>query len=269
MTQDQVQNQFDLSDAPDTSTPFTNIGKLTLRQVYKLWENKVSREVTREEYKAAKDVQDDGKNAKQIDMKFSVDIQEFVPALQFTYERDVTVDSADWRVIVASAIEEVMGKGSMVKGDTKKNVKDTRNDTLAKLNGKYIAYQDVPQVPRRNAAPGAKVYNTIRLTQVFESREQAHTAHVALRGAGNVNGTGPVASDPNIPPDYDAETWASVRGEAIDAVNAAITAATNAHKTRPVKLKEAAIARAKSDAIEKFASEYSATPEQVEKLLNS
>lgn len=262
MSQNQIDTQFDLSDAPDTSTPFTNVGKLTLKQVYKLWENKVAKEVTREVFKAAKDKQLDSegkeRNAKQIDMQFAVDLQEFSPNLQFTYERNVTVDGADWRVIVAPAIEEVMGKGSMVKGDTSKNVADTRNATLAKLNGKYIAYQDVPQVPRRNAAPGAKQYNTIRITQVFESREAAYAAHVAMRGA-SANGAGPAATSEWTPTDYSDDTWASVKPDLVKAVGDALASA----KTPPAK------AKAKTEAIKKFATEYGATEAQVDRLLNS
>lgn len=264
MSQDTVE-QFDLSDAPDISTPFTNIGKLTLKQVWKLWKDGTTQEVTREQYKAAADKQTDGKGAKQVEMHFAVDIQEFVPSLQFTYERNVTVDGADWKRIVAPAIEAVMGKGSMVKGDTAKNVVDTRNATLAKLNGKYIAFQDVPQVPRKNAAPDAKQYNTISITALFDSREKAYAAHVALRGASaSANGTQP-ALDANVPPDFAPADWYGLKGELQEAVSKALAEA----QKKPKPIREKAMGEAKQAVLEKHASDWSATLAQIENLLNS
>lgn len=264
MSQDTVE-QFDLSDAPDITPVYTNIGKLTLKQVYKLWVNGATQEVTREVFKAAADKQADGKGAKQVDMKFAVDLQEFAPNLQFTYDRDITVDGADWKKIVAPAIEEVMGKGSMVKGDTGKSIADTRNATLAKLNGKYVAFQDVPQVPRRNAAPGAKVYNTFKLTQVFESREKAYAAHVALRGASaSANGAQPTL-DANVPPDFAPADWYGLKGELQEAVAKALAEA----QKKPKPIREKAMGEAKQAVLEKHASDWSATLPQIEHLLNS
>lgn len=232
MTQANMQvDEFDLSDAPEMpSGVFTNYGKLTLAQKYMKWENGGTVEVTKDVFKSLP-AKVDSKGAKQIDMVFTVDIQEFKPSLSFTFERKVTVDGLDWNKIVAPSIEAVMGKGSMVKGDTSKNVADTRNTTLAKLNGKYVAYQGVPQTPtKKNPDPK---YNTFKLIKVYDSREACYADFVAAGGTkssdnGQSEGfdsTTSVAQNPLIPVAFEnsMEAWSTMKGEIQTAVASAET----------------------------------------------
>lgn len=220
MTQQTMQvEEFDLTDAPEMpSGIFTNYGKLTLAQKWFLWKDGVKGEVTRDEFKAA-DAKVNGKNAKQIDMVFAVDLQEFKPSLSFTYERNVQVDGLDWQKIVAPSIEAVFGKGSFVKGDTTKSVPDTRNATLAKLQGKYVSYQDVLQTPTKKK-PDPK-YNCFKLVKVYETRETCYADFVASGGnkTASDNGTdtgmgmSETPQDPNVPTGFDAETWTGVKSD--------------------------------------------------------
>ena len=219
MTQQNMQvDEFDLSDAPEMpSGVFTNYGKLTLSQKWHVWKDKVKSEVTREQFKAA-DAKVNGKNAKQLDMVFAVDLQEFKPSLSFTYARDVQVDGIDWQKIVAPSIEAVFGKGSMVKGDTAKGIADTRNATISKLNGKYVAYQDVLQTPTKNK-PDPK-YNCFKLVKVYETREACYADFVASGGnrtasdnGADAGGFGNEVSSPDVPTGFDVESWAAVKSD--------------------------------------------------------
>src|SRR3972149_12283190 len=74
----------------------------------------------------------DGAN---LEIAFSIDIQEFTPTLEFLYERNVTVRKSSaraktsWSEIVEPSLRAVFG-----------------DHWLAKANGAYICAQDEPQV---------------------------------------------------------------------------------------------------------------------------
>lgn len=236
-----------MDEVPETSGGFKNIGKLTLSTRFFVWKDGKTEEASRDEW-VRLPARVDGKTAKGMDVTFVVDVQEFNPNLGFAYERRVTIGSIDWNKIVAPSIEAVMGKGAMSDAN--------RGATMRSLNGKYVMVEDVPQIDTKNNTNRSK-YNTVKFHKVYASREAAHAEFTALRGAsGNANG---VATNANVPADYTAETWASVKPDLVDAVSKAV----NGVKAPPAK--EAA----KKAAIEKFASEYGASVEQVTALLNS
>lgn len=236
MTQANMQvSEFDLDDAPEApSGIFTNYGKLTISQKWMKWENNGTVEVSREEYKALP-AKNGEKNAKQIDMVFHVDVQEFKTSLSFTYERKVTVEGIDWNRITAKSIEEVMGKGSMSK--------DNRNATLSKLNGKYVAYQDVLQTATKTK-PDPK-YNTFKLVKVYDSREACYADFVATGGtkssgngeSGGFDSTTSVAQNPLIPIAFEnsMEAWSTMKGEIQTAVASAETPLIEALNKKHVK----------------------------------
>lgn len=263
MSQDNTVLDLDLlPDVPDTGGVFKQYGRLTLTTKPFAWRNGKTEEVSAADWKRLPQTVDN-KNAKGVDMVFSVNIQEFRPQLAFTYERKVTVGGADWNKKLAPSIEAILGKGSMSK--------DTRNATLAGLNGKYVAVIDVPQEPRKNAAPDAKVYNTISFVKVYDSREAClHDASEGFAGtASAANGSAQNdASDPNVPADYSRADWLSMKPDVVDAVNAAINKATADTKGKPKPVVTKAIENAKSAAIELKATELAATPAQVEWLLS-
>lgn len=288
--QNMVVDEFDLSDAPEMpSGIFTNYGKLTLSQKWYLWKDGVKGEVTREEFRAAPSMVN-GKNAKQLDMVFAVDLQEFKPSLSFTYERAVQVDGLDWQKIVAPSIEAVYGKGSMVKGDTQKGIADTRNATLAKLNGKYVAYQDVLQTATKKK-PDPK-YNCFKLVKVYDTREACYADFVAAGGnrTSSENGAESGGFDdtvtkqnPDVPTGFDSESWLAVKPDVQTAVMNAETPlieALNAKNTKlpkPMQKKtlDAAMPGIHAQAIVAAATKLSeewgltVTPDHIAKLLGA
>ena len=245
MTQQTMQvEEFDLTDAPEMpSGIFTNYGKLTLTQKWVAWKEGKTVEVSRDEYKAIAAKDGEGKGAKQIDMEFAVDLQEFKPSLSFTYARKVTVESLDWNKIIVPSVAAVFGKDSMSK--------ENRNATLAKLQGKYVSYQDVLQTPTKKK-PDPK-YNCFKLVKVYESREACYVDFVASGGnkIASDNGTGggfdesvSTPQDPNLPTGFDAETWAGVKGDVQTEVTKQETPLLAAFNAKHAKLPKPAFKKA-------------------------
>lgn len=251
MTQDTSNLDLDLlPDVQDTGGAFKQYGKLTLSTKPFAWRNGKTEEVSAADWKRLPQVVDN-KTAKGVDMIFHVDIQEFKPQLTFAYERKVTVGGADWNKIVAPSIEKITGADSMNKTN--------RNATLAALAGKYVAVMDVPQVPRKNTAPDAKVYNTVSFVKIYDSRDAClHDVSEGFAGTAANGNAQSEPADPNVPADYSAADWASMKGDIVSAVNVA---------TAGKKGKE--MVDAKRAAIAKQAGELAATVEQVEHLLNA
>lgn len=270
MTQEQHVDDLDLiGGVPAGGGAFKNYGKLTIGQRFIQWNEGKPSDVTAAQWKALPQKDAQGKNQKGMEILFGIDVQELNTNLQFTYERKVAVNGADWYKTLVPSIEAILGKGSMAEGDTAKNIVDKRSATLRSLNGKYVCVEDAPQQPRKNAAPDAKQYSTIKFVKVFDSREACYAEWKALSGnsaSASANGTG---RSEWTPPDYDDATWASVKGEAQAAVSAALEAATSANKAKPKVVKEKAIADAKIAAIKKFSEDYGATEAQVEHLVSS
>lgn len=171
------------------SAGFSNFGKLTVTQVgMKKWNrdadgNIVGRpsDITGAEWDKLP------KKDKFVEVMFSIDVQEFNPELQFTYERKVSIiggKKSDWAQIVSPSIDKVFGKGKM----------------LSQLNGLYVEVQDVPQI-------NDPQYNTIQFVRVFKNRDEAFAAYQEKKGGGK---SAPVASDSGseFPPIYgNMDTW--------------------------------------------------------------
>ena len=149
------------------------------------------------------------KRDRSLELNFNVDIQEFKPELEFTYEnRRVMVGSTDWWKILKPSIEAVCGKGSASEANLGK--------TMTDLRGKYVEVADVLQSPtKRNPDPE---YKTIKLIAVFDSREECYAASVERYGGGD-GGELPAETD-DFPEGWDAESWAQVEEEVYTAIEA-------------------------------------------------
>lgn len=245
-----MSNDFDLlNEVQEAQTGFKQIGKLTISTKLMLWRDKKLEEASRADWVKA------DKSQRAMDTLFEVNIQEFKPQLGFSYSRKVRVGGLDWQKTLVPSIEALMGKDSMSEA--------RKSETLMALNGKYVAVMDVPEQPRKNAAPDAKQYNTVKFVKVYQSREEAlHDASEGFAGAAS-NGSTDTATaerDPFMPDDpaWSKDAWYGVaKGELVNAVSAAV----NAAKTPPAK------AKAKQDAIAKFAADMSVTVEQAAHLL--
>jgi hypothetical protein len=269
MSQETTSNLDLINDVPDTGGAFKNFGKLSINTRFLKWTDGKPTEITATEWQKLPKT-----GGKGMELIFGVDIQEFKPALEFTYQRKVTVDGSDWYKTVAPSIEALMGKGSMEKGDTAKGIAPTRNKTLNSLIGKYVAVEDVPQQPRKNAAPDAKQFNTIKFVKVYATREECYAELQALSPSnGTEAGVAEAPHDPMVPEGYSKSDWLSMKNDpdlgVATAVSKAIAEATSKNKGKPKPVMEKAIAAARASAIETVAKQLDATVEQVEHLLNS
>lgn len=248
-----MSNDFDLlNEVQEAQTGFKQIGKLTISTKLMLWRTDQNGKRFLEEVSRSDFIKAD-KSARAMDTRFVIDVQELKPSLAYTYDRKVRVGGLDWQKTLAPSIEALMGKGSMSEA--------RKSETLMALNGKYVAVMDVPEQPRKNAAPDAKQYNTVKFVKVYQSREEAlHDASEGFAGTGGTATANTEARDEFMPEDpaWSKDAWYGVaKGELVNAVSAAV----NAAKTPPAK------AKAKQDAIAKFAADMSVTVEQAAHLL--
>ena len=140
-----------------------------------------------------------------LDLVFSINVQEFNPSLEFTYERKVRVGQADWTKTLVPSIEAVFGKGSM---GAKK-----RGKTMGALNGAYVEVHAVPQQPKKNDkhinAETGEAYKTVKLARVFASKDECYAVYVETFGE-------PDLSLPAFPKSYgDVETWETIKSESV------------------------------------------------------
>lgn len=252
-----------LPDVPDTGGAFKNYGKLSVSTKLFAWRNGKTEEVSRADW-VRLPATADGKGAKGVEMFFKVDIQEFKPSLAFTYERKVTVGGADWNRIVVPSIEAILGKGTMAK--------DKQSATIQSLIGKYVAVEDTPQVPRKNAAPDAKVYNMIKFVKVYASRDEClKDVSEGFSSTGASNGS--VESDPNVPSGWGKEDWLSMKNDpksgVATLVSAALKQAEDSNKGKPKPVQTRAMESAKESAIDDFIKQVGCTREQALALLES
>lgn len=251
-----TQENFDLlNEVNEAQTGFKQYGKLTISTKLYLWRDKKLEEANRADWMRAE------KGQRAIDTILTVDIQEFKPSLGFTYERKVRVGGLDWQKTLVPSIEAIYGKGSM--SEAKKA------ETLATLNGKYVAVMDVPEQPRKNAQPDAKQYNTPKFIKVYASRDEClKDASEGFSSTGASNGS-TEAADPMVPADYSKADWLSMKQDVVDAVNGAIAKAEAASKGKPKPVVAKAVEAAKTQALEQKAQELAATVEQVMALLSA
>ena len=176
-----MSDEFELINEADATAPdsvFTNFGKLTWKvNRYIVWKDGQPEEVTAAQYVKApakvKTADGKSKNAKNVELMFSVDIQEFKPDLPFTYERKLNIGDRDWNATFKPSLAKALGtkiaKGAVAEGSKEIFI----SDALKMVEGKYVAYQDVPQ--QREAKDG-KTYNTLKLVRVFKSRVECQAA---------------------------------------------------------------------------------------------
>lgn len=165
---------MDEAQEASRSSGFSNFGKLTIEQVgMKMWvrdgDGNISGrpvDITQAEWDRL------SKRDKFVEVKFCIDVQEFNPALEFTYERKVSIlggKSSDWAKIVQPSIDKVFGKGKQ----------------LSQINGLYVEALDVPQL-------NDPEFNTIQFVRAFKNRDEAFAAYQAKRGDA-ATGTSPAA----------------------------------------------------------------------------
>jgi hypothetical protein len=208
-----------------------NFGRLKITPRFLAWKDKQPTEIDAQTY-ATLDAR-----SRSLEYVFGVDIQEFKPDLRFTYERKIQVGGLDWGKIFKPSLEAVIGAGS--------TDKDTLANTLRRLSGRYVCFEDVPQTPTKNKPERSK-YSTASLVKVYDTRELCFAAwHEKYGGESAGNGAAP-----DVPSGYTAETWAK---QAADIE----------------KLRIAYIGKGNTpaQATELAAAEYGATAGQVVKLL--
>jgi len=193
-----------------------NFGQLTIAPTYQRWEvvgeetdadgnvkeKRMPVEISLADYRQT------DKRSRSMQLKFSVNIQEFNPELDFQYERNVNVGDKDWRQIFVPSVQRVFGKDSMNAGNYSK--------TLAKLHGSYVEVHDVPQA--RNPE-----YNTIALAKVFGTKDECYAAYEKNRAQFAEGGSGegatatPTAATAttDIPEGYSEDTWNELKGQVI------------------------------------------------------
>lgn len=171
----------------EEAVSYAQIGKFSKYTTTHIWRNRELVDVTEEEWLASPE------KGKVIKLHVSVDVKEFNPQA-YDYEREIEVNrkpyryqcadgkwkssTSDWFAIFVPSVIEATG------------IKEVPA-ALKFLDGKYVKILDVPQQPRKENPD--KIYNTAKLAQVYDSREEAYAAYQALRG-GNTTEAAPVAS---------------------------------------------------------------------------
>lgn len=218
-----------------------NFGKLKITPRFVQWKDNQPTEIDAATYANL------GARERSLEYVFTVDIQEFKPELQFTYERKVQVGGLDWSKILKPSLEAVCGKGS--------SDKELLAATLRSLNGRYVCAEDVPQTPTTKKPDRAK-YSTVQLAALYDTREACHAAWQEKYGAqaagaaGSGAAHGSASGGLDVPPGYTAETWAK-----------------QAEDLRKLRVKYIQGGKSAHEATDAAASEYGASGAQVAKLL--
>lgn len=248
-------DEFDLMAEQDENStiglPRLNFGKLSITSRYVQWQDKNPVEVTAAQFSKL-----DPKQRTQ-EAIIAVAIQEFNPALQFTYSRKVNVGGLDWNKIFKPSLFKAMGvKASEDKAEQAKQLATA----LRKLNGAYVSVEDVPQTPTKRQ-PDSK-YNTAKLITVYADRTACYAAWKSVYGGAGANGQGEVADagptfESGIPADYTATSWAEQKEAFSQAYNAYV-------KT----LKSGTVPQKRTQALAYVAeNEAGSTPEQLAELI--
>ncbi len=171
-------------------------GKLTIKPRFIQWIDHEPVDITGAAYAKL------DQRSRTLELIFGVDIQEFKPELEFTYERKVAVGSTDWWKICRPSIEAVLGKGALGK--------EKMNATLNALQGKYVEVHDVMQSATKKK-PDPE-FRTIQLIKIFETREACFAAHqVRFTATGEDNGAAPAApAAVSLPAGWEADAWSAV-----------------------------------------------------------
>lgn len=258
-------DEFDLMAEQDENStiglPRLNFGKCSITSRYVQWQDKTPVEVT-----AAQFAKLDPK-ARTQEAIVAIAIQEFNPALQFTYSRKVNVGGLDWNKIFKPSLFKAMGvKASEDKAEQAKQLATA----LRKLNGAYVSVEDVPQTPTKSK-PDSK-YNTAKLITVYADRTACYAAWKSVYGGAGTNGQSEVAEagtmfENGVPEGYTTEGYAEQKKDALnlytEKYNAVYAAAKGGEAKKIADARKAGIAHA---IIEHF-GENGATPEQLAELI--
>ena len=170
-------------------------GKLTIKPRYIKWVEKEPIEVAGAEYIKL------GARERSLELVFAIDIQEFNPTLEFTYERKVMIGGADWWRIFKPSVETVLGKGALSK--------DKLNDTLAKIHGQYVQVHDVLQAATKKR-PDPE-FRTMQLVQIYATREECFAAWQAAYASGAAAPALEAAAAGDIPSGWEPDAWGAVK----------------------------------------------------------
>lgn len=165
-------------------------GKLDVTPRYLKWVEsdgkRKPQEISAADYASAQ------KRQRSLELVFSVDIQEFNPALEWEYSRRVGVGSLDWKQVLVPSIEAIVGEGAMAG--------DKMGATLGQLRGKYVRVKDVLQTPtKKNPNPE---FRTISFDTIYDNRDECYSAWYAVYG-GSADG----ASDELAAPTGWEDEW--------------------------------------------------------------
>lgn len=189
-----------------------NFGKLSIKPRFLRWNGKGEKpsEITAQQYAQL------AAGQRGMEYVFGVDIKEFQPAINFTYERRVSVGGLDWVKIFKPSLEALAGGRALVGEDLA--------NALRSLNGKYVAMEDVPQAGKPKDPD--KVFSTPKMHAMYQTRAECYAAYVARYGdpASRGNGhsgnghsgngqAGAPAFDPNVPPIYKPDVWYGMKAD--------------------------------------------------------
>lgn len=193
--------------------PKLSFGKCTISSRFLHWVDGSPNEVTAKEFAALPE------NERKQEAVIEVDIQEFNPALQFTYSRKVQVGGLDWNKILRPSLFKALNiKATEDKAERGKQMAGA----MRKLNGAYICVEDVLQTPTKKK-PDPQ-YNTAKIITVFASRVECYEQWKSTYG-GRANGTGEVANSgrsftKGIPDDYPTSAeWEGQKESALKVYN--------------------------------------------------
>jgi hypothetical protein len=175
-----------------------NFGKLKISPRFLMWQDRKPIEIDAGTYAKL------GARERSLEYVFGVDIQEFKPELQFTYERKVQVGGLDWNKTFKPSLETIFGKDTVAKDLAA---------CLRQLHGAYVCIDDVPQIATK-AHPDRAQYSTVKLVARYATREACYAAWKEKYGGSNGGGNGKVlVTDENldVPIGYTAETWEAMK----------------------------------------------------------
>lgn len=160
---DQVQKYAD--EAPEAGFRQLQYGKLTITPLVVTWGGKGVAPVVNEMAEGQ-----ELKDRETLRLRFSIDIQEFNPQLEFEWYREVDVrksgkgadNKTDWGEIVEPSLRDVFGD----------------KQALTKAQGAYVEVEDVPSTrgTYTNKQGETKQLNTVKFLRKFANKEECLVA---------------------------------------------------------------------------------------------
>lgn len=159
---DKVQELAD--EAPEAGFPQLNYGKLTITPMVVTWKGKGQKPEVNEMAEGQ-----ELKDRQTLRLRFTIDVKEFNPSLEFEWYREVDVRKSgkgkdnltDWSEIVLPSLENVFGK-----------------KWAKSAEGSYVEVEDVPSTrgTYKNVAGEEKQLNTIKFLRKFDNKESCLAA---------------------------------------------------------------------------------------------